>query len=104
MKTFQFIIILILGLVIMFMWFLLSESNRINNDVKSESWELTQEKTQLDQLIRALNTEIRELKASNQNWANLTDSCGSEKGEIRYLKSLNSRCITGLEQCIELIK
>ena len=79
MKTFLFILTIILGFTTMFMWFLLSESTRINDDIKSDSWELTQDKTQLDQLIKGLNAEIRGLKQSNLNWQTIsTNSCGSE--------------------------
>ena len=96
-----FILVIILGFTLMFMWFLLSESTRINEDIKSESWELTQEKTQLDQLIRSQTAEIRGLKESKEKVETFLDnSCGSETGEIRYLKNLNQTCIRGLEQCI----
>ena len=108
MKTFLFILVIILGFALMFGWFLLSESNRINDLIKAESWDREQSADDLKTIIKAQTAEIRglkrenqELKTSNQNWQTLTNnSCGSEKGEIRRLKTINLTCITGLEQCI----
>ena len=95
----------------MFTGFLLSESNRINSDIKAESWEARQEKTLLDQLITGLYKEIGNLKRENRYLVEENKNCSEDYGqawqsntqfdwEVIELKASNRDCITGLEQCV----
>jgi len=113
MKTFLILItIIIAGFGFMIMGFLLREYVEINQVLKNESWEKTQEVREMEQLVGGLNNEIRQLKEENtyleevnqeleesygQSWTSNTEF----DWEVIRLKSLNRQCIDGLELCLQ---